>query len=392
MRATMAAGFAVVRELPTGEGEGSMIPQIKWSVLALALLVGACSQQKETSEEKAPRPVAAFQVGLYSGLGQRQFIGLARAGQVSTLSFRVPGQILNLPVSVGQELKRGDLVASLDEGPFSADMAKLEADLGAAIADATAKDLNYRRISGLVKTGAYSQALADSAQGESESAAAKVESVRSAIVRAKIDLDSTVLKAPYDGQVVNVYPEAFEEVRAQQQIVRFLGIQKIEAVIDVPETMISLVPLVEKMTARFDALPNLELDAQITEIGAEASLTTRTYPVTVIMDQPENAKILPGMSGTFTVKQVKSGVETQALVVPPTALRPAKAGSDAMAVWIVEPGKDVASLRPITLGRVVQGGVEVTSGLTAGEWVVSAGANTLAEGERVRLPGEDHAS
>lgn len=369
-----------------------MIPHIGWSVVALALVLGACSQKKEASEEKAPRPVAAFQVGLNSGLGQRQFTGLARAGQISVLSFRVPGQILKLPVKVGQELNRGDLVAELDRAPFAADVSKLEADLQAAIADATAKDVNFRRIAGLVKTGAYSQGLADTAQGDSESAAAKVDSVRSAIVRARIDLDSTVLKAPYDGQVVNVYPQEFEEVRAQQQIVRFLGIQKIEAVIDVPETMISLVPLIEKMSARFDAFPNLELDAQITEIGAEASQTTRTYPVTLVMDQPADAKILPGMSGTFKVKDVKSGVETQALVVPPTALRPAKAGSEAMAVWIVEPGKDVASLRPVTLGRVVQGGVEVTSGLSAGEWVVSAGANTLTEGERVRLPGKGNAS
>ena len=222
-------------------------------------------------------------------------------------------------------VKKGDLIAALDEESYRADVTKLEADLEAAIADVTAKDQNYQRVAGLVKTGAYSQGAADQMLGQRDTAAARVEAVRAAIVRAKVDLTNTVIKAPFDGRIVAVYPENFQQVRAQQQIARLLDLQTIEVVIDVPETMISLVPQVETMSARFDAFPDVELEARITEVGAEASENTRTYPVKLVMKQPANATILPGMSGSFKVKTTKTDAAQPVPVVPATALRPVAA-------------------------------------------------------------------
>jgi multidrug efflux pump subunit AcrA (membrane-fusion protein) len=66
--------------------------------------------------------------------------------------------------------------------------------------------------------------------------------------------------------------------------------------IQVSENVISLVPRVKRAICRFDALPDKDFVGTITKIGSEASQTTRTYPVTIELDQPEDVQILPGMA------------------------------------------------------------------------------------------------
>lgn len=361
-------------------------------LLPLSLVfLAACTEKQAEQAAPAPRPVSAFQVGLTEALGQRQLSGLARAKQQAVLSFRVPGQIFSLPVKVGQVVEQGTTVATIDDSPYRAEATRLDADLNSALADLKLKTDQYDRVMPLVKTGTYPKSRGDDALSERNGAEARVESVRSALDRAKIDLDSTTLKAPFSGRVVAVYPEVFEEVRAQQQVVRLLDIQHIEAVVDVPETMISLVPFVKTLEGRFDAFPDVVLTATITEVGSEASQVTRTYPVTLAMEQPANVVILPGMAGTFRVKDVNSSLATQLMVVPPDALRPLEPGKAPMAVWVVDPATRKVSLRGVTVGRVVQGGVEIKDGLKPGEWIVTAGANSLTAGEEVRLPTQEAA-
>ncbi|SHG25947.1 RND family efflux transporter, MFP subunit [Kaistia soli DSM 19436] len=335
-----------------------------------------------------------MQVGVATALGQRQFPGLAKAAQEAMLTFRVSGQIASLPVRVGQKIEAGTIVAALDDSSYRSDVTRLQADLDQANADLQLKSDQYDRILPLVKSGTYPKARGDDALSAREGATARVQSVRSALQRAQIDLDQTVLKAPFEGRVVAVYPEVFEEVRAQQQIVRLLDLRRLEAVIDIPETLITLVPLVGSIEARFDAYPDTVLKGEVVEIGTEASQLTRTFPVTIAMDQSADAKvvILPGMAGNFRVATVDEGEAQKQIVVPPAAVRPLEPGKAPLAVWVLDPATAKVALRPVQVGRVVQGGLEVKEGLKPGEWVVTAGANSLAEAELVRLPPEGEAS
>jgi len=296
--------------------------------------------------------------------------------------------VVKREVDVGDVVSEGEVVARLDTSTFSADVGRLEADLAAAEADADAQEQQFGRVMKLVESGTYSEAQGDRQRGVRDSAAAVVLSVRSALERIRIDLSDTVLKAPYSGQIVNVYAEDFEEVAAQQSIARLLDTSRIEMVIDIPETMISLVPLVETTTVVFDAFPDAELVATIKEIGAEASQTTRTYPVTLIMDQPESVLILPGMSGTAWARDIRSGLPGTGIVIPASAVRASGTGGEGFTVWVVDEGSGAVSLHPIEAGRVLSSGIEVKDGLSEGDWVVTAGVNSLVEGQKVRLPSE----
>ncbi len=355
-------------------------------IIALSIALTGCWEEDVVEEEQGPRRVVAVQVGVTDFLGEREFAGRARAAREAALSFRVAGQLSERSVHVGDYVRKGDTIAVLDPGPFQADVSRLGADLAAAKASFQASDEQYGRIMKLVESGTYSEARGDTARGSRDSSAARVDSVRSALKRAELDLSYTVLNAPYDGRVVAVYAEDFEEVRAKEQIARVLDVSKVEITIDVPETLIAFAPLVDEMTVTFDAFPDVELVGVIKEIGSEASLTTRTYPVTLIMDQPDGVVVLPGMSGRARTSKVSDADQASAIVVPASAVRPMDAGSEKLAVWVVDENTNTVSLKPVEVGRILSFGMEITNGISPGEWIVTAGTFSLQPDQEVVLP------
>ncbi len=332
--------------------------------------------------------VRALQVGDAGPIERRQFSGRAKAAQEAVLAFRIAGQVYDIPVNVGDTVAEGDVIATLDPGPYQAEVNRLTAELASATAIHENAAGQFERVAELVESGTYAQARGDQAKADRDSAKAAVESVRAALQRAQLDLDYTVITASYDGRIVATYAENFEEVRPQQEVARLLDMKSIEMVVDIPETLISLVPRVGSALVVFDAFPDTEIIATVKEVGAEASQTTRTYPVTLTMDQPDDVVILPGMAGQASARDVQLPEDAQGFAVPPEALVRSETDGT-MAVWVVDPTSSAVALRPVVVGAVTETGATINSGLDVGEWVVIAGANSLEEGQKVRLPSDD---
>ena len=146
-------------------------------------------------------------------------------------------------------------------------------------------------------------------------------------------------------------------------------------VINVSESQIANLHHIEKLEVEFDALPGLRLPATITEVGREASLTTRTFPVTLSMAQPDDQKVMAGMAGTAFASTGVSAEETSGYIIPSK-------------VWVVGADSTVTS-RKIVVGRVTAGGVQVIEGLNAGDRIATAGLHTLAEGQQVNVAGAE---
>ena len=142
--------------------------------------------------------------------------------------------------------------------------------------------------------------------------------------------------------------------------------------------------MVKAMRARFSALPGREFPAEIIEVGNEASEATRTYPVNLLMEQPEDIKILPGMAGeaNATVELPGAPHDSEALEVRLSAL--VTDDNEASYVWVIDPETQTVSHRDVELGDTTSRGILVR-GLTRGEWVAIAGTSTLREGQKVRI-------
>jgi RND family efflux transporter MFP subunit len=409
------------------------------SYIACACVIAALTPmgcRNAPSEQGPARPVRAIKVGDVKAIQGRQFPGRAKARDEVDLSFRVSGPLVSLPVDVGSQVKKGDVIAALDPKDFQAALDSAKGALGVAQANLSAMERGARpeeilqlkaavaeaeatyrqalaeheRNTQLLPKGAVSRSEFDMTLARRDRTAAQVKkaqedlnigqrgarpedleakraeikALEAAVENAKNQLDYSVLKAPFDGKVAARYVDNFQTVQAKQTIVRLLDVSKIEVTIQVPESLISLVPRVKKTVCRFDALPGKEFVGSVTKIGSEASQTTRTYPVTVAVDQPEDAQILPGMAATVS-RDPEDNEEAAApdLIVPPSAVFTAETGQETF-VWVVGAEKKVAR-KAVKTGKLTPVGLAVTEGLKPGDWVVTAGVHSLREGQEVKL-------
>lgn len=350
-------------------------------IAASALLLVGCQQEAPPAP---PKPVKAIQIRDAGGLSESSFPGLAAAAQEANMSFRVSGPLVELPVKIGDRVEAGTKVAQIDPNDFQVVLNNAQSVLQAAEAAARRAEADYQRLINAQQEdpGATSQRAVDLALAARDETRAAVSSARATVQTASDRLGYTTLQAPFDGDVVETYVENFETVIALQPILRLVNSSEIEMTLAIPENLIGYADYVTAINVTFDALPNVEVPAQITEIGSEASQATRTYPLTIVMAQPQDATILPGMAGQARIQAQLPDAVSSGVHVPPTALF---AGNDTERsyVWIIE--NDAVSSREVQTSELTTTGVLITEGLNPGDMIVAAGVSALVEGQSVRV-------
>ena len=353
------------------------------TVLGIAVLSG-CTKEPPP---KPPTLVKAMQVVGADDLSQTVFPGRASAGQEANLSFRVAGPLVELPVSVGDKVAAGDLIARIDPNDYQVTLNSAQAQLQSIRAAYTAAENDYQRVMSTFREdpGATSQRAVDASRALRDQALAQVSSVESLVQTATDRLGYTDLLAPFAGEVVETYVENFETVVPMRPIARLLDPSSIELIVSVPENLIGYGDYVTSISVSFNALPGVSIPATIKEIGREATQATRTYPVTLVMAQPEGGEILPGMAGEATIEaRLPEGTGRTGISIPATAMF---AGSDIEVtnVWVIDPATNMLSQRAVETGRLSSSGMLITAGLKAGEWIVVAGTHSLSDGQEVKI-------
>lgn len=344
--------------------------QILPLALSLAFFATGCSKQ-ETDTAAVVRPVKAMQVGTPERWASVTFTGKAKAKREASVAFEVPGRIVSMPVRVGDSVEAGQELASLDARDYANNLSRMQAELRRSSAQAD-------RISKALKSNAV-------AEQELTDINAAVDAAQAMVDIAEKQFEDCVLRAPFAGTIVARYLENYENVLAKQRVMRVLDISQIEMVVDVPENMIPDIPHITQINVSFAPFPDTVVSAWVSEVGSEASATTRTYPVTLRMDQPEDVTILAGMAGKATVtaelppERLKEGI-----TVLPSAVF-SDNDSQQSYVWVFDESTQLVSRQEVTVDRFSKYGVVVTDGLNSGDWVVTAGVHSLTEGQQVSL-------
>ena len=164
--------------------------------------------------------------------------GEIRPHEESQLSFRIDGRILSRPVDVGDKLKAGQTIATLEPRNNENQVRSAQAELAGAVSSERLAALNFRRLQSLIKTGAIAQAQVDEARVNLEVAAARRVSAQSNLKIAQEQLGYTRLVAPADGVVTSVKLNPGQTVSAGQGVVTLSLNQGVDAVFDVPEAIL----------------------------------------------------------------------------------------------------------------------------------------------------------
>lgn len=360
------------------------LPRLRRLVMVtLAFAVSACSEPPPP--EAPPRLVRAMRIADSDGLSERSFPGKAKAAQQATLSFRVSGQVLELPIDVGDQLTEGALLARLDPADFESALGTARSALAETDAAVEKAAADYRRSTNVQQQdpGAISQRAVDRAKAARDASVAVQSGAQAAVKLAENRLSYTRLVAPFGGEVAAKYVEAFETVVAKQPVARLLDRSGIEFVVDIPETLISYADRVQEVVVRFDANPNRDIPAKISEIGREAAQGTRTYPMTLVLNQPDDFDILPGMAGKAFITALLPGDAVEGGIDVPAAALFSRGDPQKSYIWVIVDNQ--LQQREVTVGRPSDFGVRIRSGVAPGEWIVTRGVNALQEGQRVRI-------
>jgi RND family efflux transporter MFP subunit len=349
--------------------------------LLLALSAG-CGRESAPAAP-APRVVRAQPVYLSGADRVRTFAGVARAGMETQLSFKVAGTISRLDVQVGDQLRAGARVASLEATDFELQAENARANLLRQQAAARSAATTYARTVALYENNNASLAELEAARANDEAAQAAVQSAQKSLELAQTQLSYTTLVAPVAGAISAVAVEAGENVAAGTPVAMLTAGSRIEVEATIPEMLIAGVAAGQEVTAVFDAVGARAFAATVVEVGVAASAGASAYPVVARLDEPSD-EILPGMAAELRFTFANPGGR-DVVVVPPTAVGEDSVGRYVFLVRDVDANLGKLVRVAVNVGDLTRDGLEILSGIADGDLVVTAGVDRLVEGESVRL-------
>lgn len=345
-------------------------------IASLVFVLSACDNAAQVEKtEPELRPVRTTQVEMAAFGPYQEFTAVVDASQKVDLAFKVAGSLVALPVKAGDEVKEGQLVAQLDDTDFKVRLNEAQSSFDKASSD-------FQRAKELIASNSISQADFDQLKAQYNSALAQLETAQN-------NLDYTKLHANFDGVIAQRYTENFQEINALTPVVALHDLKNINFKVDIPERiMINVKPnsTPPKVSAYFASIPDTTFDLAFKEISTQADEVTKTYQVVFTMPAPTTNTILPGMTARVRVMKPDDMNEINAdFYLPPHAVLQDSTGNYVFTVNLVETGVGEIARTPITVGDITDFGIEVYSGVEAGQHVVTAGMSKVTEGMRVKF-------
>ena len=306
--------------------------------------------------------------------------GHIRARHEKSLAFRIDGRMIKRLVDVGQVLRLNDPVGELDPQPQIDAERTAKAALVAAQAQLVEASANLDRQQKLLKDGWTTQANFDAVEARYRTANAAVAAASAQLHSAEDRLGYSRLLADAAGVVTATSAEAGEVVRAGQTIVTVAEEQGVDAVFDVPASLMRQISPDVLVSVELTDDPNVRTTGRVRETAPQADPVTRSFRVKVaLVDVPQAMRLGATVTGRAAMRP-DAGIE-----LPATSLTTADTGA---AVWVVDPTTRQVSLTPVQLQRHGPKTIIVSQGLKGGEVVVTAGVHALRPGQKVRMEGD----
>ncbi|AHG93528.1 efflux transporter, RND family, MFP subunit (plasmid) [Gemmatirosa kalamazoonensis] len=314
----------------------------------------------------------------------------------------------------GSFVRRGDVIARLENADYEAAVAEAQANVASADAsaiearadrDQLAKDAARLESMKAANANLVSQQELDAAQSRAAQAAARVRAAEARKTAAEAGLrlaqatdENTVIRAPFTGTVLRKDAEVGEVVApsvggglTRGAVVTMADLSTLEVEVDVNEAYIARIAGGRPARITLDAYPDTSFRGRVRQVVPTADRQRATVQVKVAIDD-RDPRILPEMgakvdflapaeSSTSGAVAMNGGAARTTLRLPAAAV---KTDGGATVVWLVRDGRLVR--RAVQTGPVSGGYLEVRSGLSGGEQVLVGGVDAPAEGMRVKVP------
>jgi len=311
-----------------------------------------------------PTPVKVLTLKQYTAAESPNFAGRVEAGDSAVLAFRVAGQIEDFRVLMGQVVEKGALLAELDPTDYQLNLEAREAEYDLA-------RLGAERANSLFRRQLISEDKFETAQTQLATTWARLEQAREQLSYCK-------LTAPFEGNIAFTYAMPSEVVAAQQPVLTLQDTSRLEIHFNLPARYQPLIAGVSPpaFKVEFDLLPGVLHEASYKEVSLQADRDTNSYPVTLLIEEPEDFTLRPGMS--VSVRLYHPSFQVGRWTLPEEALF--DRSGDGAHVWRINGETQTIHKTAITLDD--DGFLK--DGLSPGDRVVAAGVARLEEGQAVR--------
>ena len=322
-------------------------------LIACALALTACGKHEPSAGSSLTLPAVIVKVAPATKRTlqlNEEITGTVRAKTRAVIEAKISGRVLAMNATLGQFVKAGDVLATLDAQEMQARAESAKAMLDQATSD-------ERRTASLVATNAVSKSDYDAAKARLEVAKASVSEAQTMLGYAKVT-------APFDGVITRKLADQGDLAAPGKPLLDLENPAQLRIEADIPEALIASL----KIGASLDVTPKAK--ATVAEMSPTGDPNSRTFPVK--LDLPAGNTMRPGQFVRIAVP-VR---EYEALVIPAAAF--VQRGQLQM-VFVNE--NNIAKLRLIRTGRERSEGIEVLAGLDGGESLVIEGAAKLMDGQ-----------
>ena len=359
-------------------------------ILLMALFLASCGNKKD-QQQKSPIRVETAVATVASGDQGLSYVGVVEEREATAVSFTTMGVIRRMLVREGQMVHRGQLLAEIDASTSNSGVQMAQAsaqqarDMVKQAEDtyAQAKDA-YDRMKILHDNGSLPEikwveveTRLKQAETALNTARSGVNSARAAEQIARKGVADTRLIAPVSGVIGRRQLDVGETALPSQAVVSILDISTVKVKVSVPEAELKNIGPGTSSIISVAAI-NRSFGGGRIEKGVQADVMTHTYDVRINVANPEH-KLLPGMVASVRFPGVQSGVSSSVYVPVASVQRRPDGGNF---VWTVD-GENKAHRTEVTVGPMVGNLLAVTSGIHAGDRIVTEGYQKLSEGTQV---------
>lgn len=333
----------------------------------LIILVAGCSNEpkvKSPANEKIK--VRVMKIGTTSAGIQLKYSGTVEAFQTIPLNFQITGIIERVSVDAGDQVKKGQILAVLD----NTDLKNIYTTVLAKYNQA--KDA-YDRLKRVHEEGTLPEIKWVEMKTNLEQATSSLE-------LAKSNLEKCNLLAPINGVVGrrNIEPGQIS-LNLASAAIEIVSIDQVFIRIPVPENEVNTIGKGTKAGISVAAAGGCLFDGTVTSISPVADLISRTYTVKILVDNPRHL-LKPGMVCDVSLSPA---TESTALIVPYQSVSKDRNGN--LYVYLVNPAGLQVKKQPVMVGRCIGSGIEITGGLTAGQTIVIGGMEKLSDNCQIEM-------
>ncbi|OPJ55288.1 efflux RND transporter periplasmic adaptor subunit [Alkalithermobacter paradoxus] len=358
-------------------------------ILMSVYILSGCKSEEEVKNEETIVSVETYESKVMDIDIKTSLSGKVVPFERANLSPKMPGVVSDVKVKVGDVVKKGDVLFTLDQKDVMNAVRQAQASYNLAVANyenvksqIKASNENYEKMKTMLEKGIISNEefqkyeMSMGSMQNTEVLKLQVEQARVMLDNAKSNINDTIIKSPISGVVTSVNVNIGEVSSAGVPGVTVVNIDRVYVDVNVSEHLVNNINSGDSVDILISSLGDEVLSGKITNLSFAPVGNSMTYPAKIELENKDN-KIKPGMFAQVDlITQRKENV----VVVPASAIV-VKEGKNV--VFVIESG--LATMKVVRVGIDNGEYIEIVEGLVEGEEVVIKGQNYLEEGSKVKI-------